>query len=86
LNDDEFVRIVKYYTALKKFLKDHPLFSVAFPRGVNVVLVCDDLDLTAERQDHFDRLHASGVLLKYNWREFLSKTENAHEDFLNATK
>lgn len=87
LQDEEFVRLHRYIGMMSDFL-DEPSnaeFLKLF-NSYHVILVCDGLALSRQNRDHFELLKSSKRLEHINWRTFLLKTKQMHQDFLNEAE
>ena len=83
LANDEMARIVKYHDLMRDFLKEdgNQEFAKAFP-SFHITLVCDGLALTDLALAAFNGYKSEGVLTHINWKTFLLRTRQAHEEFI----
>lgn len=84
IKDDEWERIINYNQQMENFLKD-PInkdFVKSFSI-YHITLVCDRVDLKPVAQSSFDGLKSRGILTHIDWRNFLIRTRQMHQEFLN---
>ena len=83
----EMDRIVRYYDLMKEFLKEegNQDFAKKFPH-YHITLVCDHIALTGSTRAAFDGYIATNALTHINWKSFLLRTVQAHQEFLNEAK
>ncbi len=87
LTNVEMDRIVNYHDQIKSFLNDdrHREFQKFFP-DFHITLVCENLALEGAQRAAYDGYVTAGRLTHVNWRDFLLRTETAHQDFLNEAE
>ena len=83
----EMERIVRYYDLMKEFLKEegNEEFAKKFP-NYHITLVCDKIGLSGSARAAFDGYKATNALTHINWKTFLLRTVQAHQEFLNEAK
>ena len=87
LTNAEMDRIVNYYQNMDAFLNDpaHAEFRKYFA-DFHVTVVCDGLALTDTQRAAFDGYRYAEKLTHMNWKAFLLKTEQVHQDFLREAQ
>ncbi len=83
LTNEEFDRIMVYWTGLNRFLADNPLIRAELPKP-HITLVCDGLNLSSTYELAYNNLKEHNDLDKKTWRELLTDCRKVHEDFLTA--
>ena len=86
LDDKEYERLHRYIEALDKFLAEHKEFQRDFGEKCHATLVCDEIKLN----EIYDRAFKSFInerrLDHVPWNVFLTRSENAHQDFVAALR
>ena len=84
LSDSEMDRIVKYHNIMKSFLEGnkHESFKKWF-QDFHITLICDRLELNGMSRAAFDGYKLARKLTHMSWTDFLSKSKQAHQDFLD---
>jgi len=84
LANEEMERIVRYYDLMKEFLEEegNEEFAAKFP-NYHITLVCDGLALTGAVRAAFNGYKDKKALTHINWKSFLLRTRQAHQEFLN---
>ena len=87
LSNTEMDRIVTYYDNMEAFLADsgNAEFAKYFP-DFHVTVVCDSLGLTGAQSAAFEGYRTRQKLTHMNWKAFLLRTEQVHQDFLSEVK
>ena len=87
LLNEEMERMVCYYDLMKEFLGEegNQDFAKKFPK-YHITLVCDQIGLTGSARAAFDGYKATDALTHINWKTFLLRTGQAHQEFLNEAK
>jgi hypothetical protein len=69
---------------MKEFLEEegNAEFKTKFPK-YHITLVCDGIALKGGIKAGFDGYKATGALTHINWKSFLLRTRQAHQEFLN---
>ncbi len=80
LTNPEMDRIVVYHDNMEAFLKENP-FNDYF-RDFHITLVCDGSKLTGSPRAAFNGYRDSGKMTLMNWTDFLLRTKQVHQDFL----
>ncbi len=83
LSDGEFSRIINYYEIVKAFLEENPLIGAEYA-SPEILLICDDLNLTRFAKTAFESYKDKGILTRKTWLELSAETKKAHQDFLEA--
>ena len=87
LTNPEMDRIVTYYQNMDAFLNDraHAAFRKHFS-DFHVTVVCDGLALTDTQLAAFNGYRDTMKLTHMDWKAFLLKTEQVHQDFLREAQ
>ena len=83
LANEEMERIVRYYDLMRDFLNEegNGEFKAKFPH-YHITLVCDGIALTGATRAAFEGYKATNALTHINWKTFLLRTSQAHQEFI----
>jgi len=78
---------VRYHDLMRDFLKEegNKEFADKFPK-FHITLICDQIGLTGATRAAFDGYKSTQALTHINWKTFLLRTGQAHQEFLNEAK
>jgi len=83
LTDEEADRAYGYLLALKELLKEHEELASQYRRGVELIIICDDVNLKSASANAVLR---DPDVARRTWPEVLEGTRIAHEQFLAAVR
>ena len=80
----EMDRIVRYFQLMQQFLseKGNEAFAKKFP-DYHITLICDGIALSGTPLAAFEGYKKDKALTHINWKSFLLRTQQAHQEFLN---
>ena len=84
---NDWNRLIKYPSAVKKFLEANPNLKNDFDKSRPVVttLIADKINITdVTTNDSIEFRKQNGELVWKTWTELLNDTKKAHESFINA--
>lgn len=82
-DDADWERLNNYVDAFEDFFDSNPLLKSEF-NGWKIHLIVDGINLKSSAKRAFEKVQSDGNLEKVTWRDFLLRTEKAHEQFLEA--
>jgi len=83
--DNDFDRLIAYVHGFTDFFNDCKAFSVEFPRGWRIDLVADVVAIKdRSKKLLFEKLVEDGHIERLGWQDFLTRTKNAHQMFLDV--
>ena len=84
-NDNDWVRLNRYYDALEEFLKTNKSYHKAFPNGFNLILISDGKKLNnSSYSKAYKSLINNNSLERKTWEDLLRETKQFHQSFLDV--
>ncbi len=84
-NDSDAERLVNYIEVFDEFFEKHKEVQADFPQGYQIILIVDDLDMKRPNNKQAIKAALKDEKLRHtNWKDFLLRTKNAHNQFLEA--
>ena len=86
-NIKDWNRMIRYPSAVKKFLEENPKLKNDFLGGVVTTLITDKINITDETtNDAIEHRKQNRELVCKTWKELLNDTKKAHESFIKASE
>lgn len=87
INDDEWIRIQRYFDQFDAFLNDPKHYDFrTIASDFHVTLVCDGEKLTGSHKKAFDSFEKEKKLTFIDWPAFLLRTKKTHKEFLEEAE
>jgi len=84
-DDDDFARLVNYVDAFEEFFKENAVTVSEFYREWRIDIVADGEKLKdSAKQRAYAGLKKEERLTRTSWRDFLTRAQKVHEQFLDA--
>lgn len=84
-DNNDWVRLNKYYDAMEHFLQQNKAYLEDFPGGFQVILISNKINLTnTSFYKAMDSLKDKGKLKVKTWEELLNDVKKFHQSFLDA--
>ena len=86
-SDGDFERLIVYVHGFREFWDEHKEIRNDFPGKWCIDLIADGIELSKPtNRESFDRLIEKGEVKRTSWKDFLHRTENAHQLFLDVNE
>ena len=85
--DEDFERLIMYVHGFRQFWEDHKEITKDFPSGWRIDLIADGVALSKlPNQESFQGLLIKNEVQRVSWNDFLVRTQNAHQMFLEISE
>jgi hypothetical protein len=84
-NDDDFKRLINYYSAFNDFFVNHEELTKEFPNKFLISVITDSIKLKEPANNvSYKALQKENVLRQITWLNLLLKAKTAHKEFLKV--
>lgn len=82
-SDDDFERLIAYVHGFREFWDEHKEIKKDFPGGWQIDLIADGVKLSKlPNREGYNGLLDKHEVIRTSWKDFLHRTETAHQMFL----